>query len=120
MAPKIGYGRFKNTANSMIEKWGMQAVLRRASGDRACTVVITRHSPIERLGQTRNPLDRKVLVSVEGLTDPPDQERDRLVTFLQPMDPNNPIEDEVLKIVEPPGKISMAGQVVYYSLSVRR
>jgi hypothetical protein len=110
----------KGTATSMIERWGMPAVLRRSTGDRPCTIVITNFSPMERTGQTRNPLDRKVLVSAKDLAIAPDQERDRLVTFVQPMDPNNPVEHEVLKIVEPPGRIDMAGSVVYYRLAVRR
>jgi hypothetical protein len=120
MGATVNYSRFKNTADSMITKWGMRAVLRRSTGDRWCNVVITNFSPMERTGQTRNPLDRKVLVSSIDLDPAPDQERDRLITFVQPMDPNNPVEDEVLKIVEPPGKIAMAGSTVYYRLAVRR
>jgi hypothetical protein len=113
---KVNYNRFKTTANEMIAKWGMRAVLRRSSGDRDCMVVITSYNPMERVGQMRNPLDRKVLLSVEGLTLPPDQEHDRLVTFVD----GTLVVDEVLKIIEPPGKIAMAGETVFYRLSVRK
>lgn len=119
--PTVNYDRFRETSNDMIRQWGMRAVLRRNGlADRWCYVVITNFSPMERTGSMRNPLDRKVLVSVEGLTVPPDQERDRLVTFVQPMDEASPVEDETLKIVEPPGRIDMAGSVVYYRLAVRK
>lgn len=115
------YDRLKTSANDMITRWGMKAVLRRVGmSDRWCTVVITNFSPMERTGQMRNPVDRKVLLSMDGLIVPPDQERDRLITFVQPIDLNNPVEDEALKIVEPPGKIAMAGAVVYYRLAVRK
>ena len=114
----MDYGQFKNTASDMIEKWGMRAVLRRVGmADRSCTVVITNFTPMERTGQMRNPLDRKVLLSARDLDVPPDQEKDRLVTFVQP---EGTVEDETLKIVEPPGRIDMAGKVVYYRLAVRR
>lgn len=121
MVEKITYFRFKHTAQDMIAKWGMKAVLRRVGlPDRWCDIVVASYTPMERVGQTRNPLDRKVLLSTLNLTVPPDQERDRLITFIQPMDAQNPVEDESLKIVEPPGKISMAGETVYYRLSVRK
>ena len=116
MAMPDKYKRFQNTANDMISRWGMDAVLRRASGDRPCKVVITSYSPMERLGQMRNPVDRKVLMSIEGLSIPPDQENDRLVTFVK----DTTTVDEVLKIIEPPGKIAMAGETVFYRLSVRK
>lgn len=110
------YKRFQNTANDMIARWGMNAVLRRSTGDRACKVVITSFNPVERMGQMRNPTDRKVLMSIDGLDVPPDAENDRLVTFLN----GTSVVDEVLKIVEPPGKIDMAGETVFYRLTVRK
>lgn len=116
----IDYDRFKATANAMIARWGMKAVLRRVGmADRWVTVVITNYTPMERTGQMRNPLDRKALVSVDGMTLPPDQERDRLITFMQPIGAV-PIEHESLKIVEPPGRVDMAGEAVLYRLSVRK
>ena len=97
----------------------MPAILRRTSGDRACTVAIGVYSPMERLGSLRNPVDRKALVSSAGLDPPPDQEQDRLITFIQPMaDP--PVIDEVLKITEPPKKFGTVTKTVYYSMAVRR
>ena len=117
----VNYNRFKTTANDMIAKWGMRAVLRRnGMADRWCDVVITNFSPVERTGQMRNPIDRKALVAVKDLDIAPDQEKDRLVTFVQPLDETSPVVDEVLKIVEPPGKISMAGETLLYRLAVRR
>lgn len=116
--PTVDYQRFKDTASDMISRWGMTAVLRRVGmADRTCTVVITNFSPMERTGNLRNPLDRKALVSADGLTVPPDPDKDRLVTFVQP---DGTVEDETLKIVEPPGRVDMAGKVVYYKLAVRR
>lgn len=116
--PTVDYNRFKDTASDMIEKWGMTAVLRRVGmADRTCTVVITNFSPMERAGNMRNPLDRKALVSARGLTVPPDPDRDRLITFVQP---DGTVEDEALKIVETPYRVDMAGKVVYYKLAVRK
>ena len=117
MVNKISYFRFIHTAEDMLAKWGMRAVLRRnGMADRDCTIVITNFSPMERQGSLRNPVDRKVLMSVMGLTIPPDQEHDRLVTFVN----GTATVNEVLKIIEPPGKIEMAGEVVMYRLAVRR
>ena len=119
--PKVNYERFKETASDMIRQWGMRAVLRRnGAPDRWCDVVITYFTPYERTGQMRDPLDRKVLLSVDGLAIPPDKERDRLVTYVQPLDEANPVEDETLRIVEIPGKIEMAGNTVLYRLAVRK
>lgn len=120
MVNKITYFRFRHTAEDMISKWGMKAVLRRVGmADRWVDVVITNFTPMERTGQMRNPLDRKALVSVKDLTVPPDQERDRLVTYVQPMT-NPPVEDETLKIIEPPGRINMGGEVLFWRLAVRK
>jgi hypothetical protein len=119
-APKANFARLQQTAEGMISKWGSDAVLRRSTGDRWCRVAITAYTPQERSGSLRNPVDRKALISVIGLIVPPDQEKDRLVTFVQPMDPNNPVVDEILKITEPPGKVGTSYQTIFYRVSVRK
>lgn len=111
------YDRFRATADNMITKYGMAAKLRRGDVDRDCTVVITNYSPMERAGQLINLTDRKVLMSAIGLTVPPSEEDDVLVTFVQPA---GTVEDEILTIAAPPGRIEMNGTVVMWRLQVRR
>lgn len=116
--PKINQDRLLDTADRMITRWGGPAVLRRASGDRACTAAISTFSPMERIGQLRNPVDRKALVSAKGLDVFPDQELDSLVTFKVPLtDP--PTVDEILKITEPPKQNGTTDKVIYWTLAVR-
>lgn len=97
----------------MILKWGVAAVLRRASGDRPCTTAITTFAPMERVGKITNPVDRKALVSAlapDGtVLVPPDFEQDRLV-----------VGGEELKIVEPAGQVGSSDVVVFWRLTVRR
>lgn len=107
-ASKINQDHQIETANRMIERWGQTAILRRASGDRTCIVAVSTFSPMERMGQMLNPVDRKAIVSAKGLDIPPDQEQDRLV-----------VGDEVLRIIEPPKQNGTADKVIYYSMAVR-
>jgi hypothetical protein len=91
-------------------------MLRRLSGDRDCIAVEVDFTPQERAGQLINPTDRLFLVSPKDLVVPPVEDRDVLVTFVVGSDT---VEDEHLKIVQPPGKLAPAGTVVYWELQVR-
>lgn len=111
------------TADKLLTKFGMNAVLRRASTsptDRKCRVVIVDYNPSDKSTSLANPTDRKVIMSA-GLGDvpamPPDNELDQLVTFVQPA---GVVEDEVLPFTCPVKPISPAGIVVAYEFTVRR
>lgn len=114
------YLRSRATADRMILKWGMKAVLRRSSGDRWCWVVVERYMPQEQDGKLVTPTDRKVLMSTQGLTIPPEEGKDALVTFVQPMDPLHPVLDETLRIVSSPFRLAPAGTTILWQLQVRR
>jgi hypothetical protein len=98
----------------MIARYGTtSAVLRRGSSDRACTAVEIAFTPRERRALV-NPTDRRILISAEDLTTPPDKELDRLVMI----DPANGQSKE-LRITEPVGRLAPAGTVVFWDLLVR-
>lgn len=111
------------SADKLIQKFGMQAVLRRASAsptDRTCWVVIVDYNPTDKSTSLANPTDRKVIMSA-GLGDvpamPPDNELDQLVTFVQPA---GVVQNEVLPFTCPAKPIEPAGIVVVYEFTVRR
>lgn len=107
------YVRAQNVAHRMISKYGAPAVLRRGTGeDRGCIACELDFTPEETV-KLANPTARLFLVSVVGLSMPPNNEKDRLVTFAPDGSGN---VSEVLKIVAPPGKIAPAGIVVYWEL----
>lgn len=109
------YERARRVAARLIEKYGNPAILRRTAGDRPCVAVIVDYTPLERMGKLINPIDRVALISTIDLTPPPHFGQDTLVTLIKDTD----IEDEVLKIVAPPGKLAPGGTVVYWELQVR-
>ena len=89
MAVKFDYQDAINTAEELIDYFGMDAVLRREGSspeDRPCRVVLVEFTPRERAGELTNPTDRKVIMSAkneEVQLMPPDNEQDVLVTFVQ-------------------------------------
>lgn len=112
------YRRTQLTANRLITKYGRNAVLRRASGDRKIKAVLIDFSSQEKRS---NPLiqaaDQKALISAVGLTIPPDMEEDIFViggtiNFVPPF--------EEWKIVAPPTKLDPAGTVVYWEAQLRK
>ena len=112
----MDYSRQRSVADGMIRKYGVPAVLRRASGDRSCVVFISDYTPQERVGKLINQTDRKALVTPVGLDVDPDSEQDRLVT----LDPLTGAEKETLRIIAPVGKLAPAEIVIYWELQVRR
>jgi hypothetical protein len=125
--PRVDYTRKRRTADGLIRKYsdgGGNAVLRRVGApDRACSVIIQDYSPMERVGKMINPIDRLAIMSAlapDGtvLSPEPDQEVDRLVTFKVPL-AKPPVEDEVLRIVQPPGKLNPGNVVLYWELQIR-
>lgn len=103
------------TATRMISKFGTRAILRRANGDRECIACEIDFTPRPRDGQLRNPVDRVVLVAADGLSVPPDAEKDHLVW----LDPDSGAEMESIRLAAPIGKFAPAGVVVYWELQAR-
>lgn len=124
MASQFNYVRTRAIGDKLVKKFGMRAVLRRASdisADRECWVVIPEYLSRENPSQMTNPTDRQVFIAA-GLGDVPDQppnnELDQLVTFVQP---EGVVQDEVLPFTAASVKpISPAGIVVLWQATVRR
>ncbi len=119
MAEKFDYNEAMLDADELINEFGMNAVLRRASGDRPCVVAII-DAPRERPGDLANPTDRKVFMSnltPEVQATPPDDEQDALITFVQPA---GTVEDENLPMTCKPKRLAPAGQNVFWEFTVRR
>lgn len=122
MTAKFDYQHTQRTADKLITKFGMDAVLRRATGsptDRPCRVVIF-DEPHEKQ-KLGNPTDRHVYLSPltedgEVLLDP-DDELDHLITFVQPA---GTVENEDLPITCKPKKIAPAGVAALWEFTVRR
>ena len=115
----FNYAAQRLRADRMIARYGRSptggptyAKLRRNGVDRDCTAVEIAFSPMERK-KLSNPVDRRVLISAEGLTEPPTT-ADSLVFFDE-----NGDQTELLRLIEPPGKLAPAGIVVFYDLMVR-
>jgi hypothetical protein len=104
------------TATRMITKYGCRAILRRDSGDRDCIACEIMSTPRSHQGELRNMPERTYLVVAEGLTVPPDSEKDHLVW----LDPETGTELENMRLIAPIGKLAPAGIVLYWELQTRR
>lgn len=117
------YIKTRNIGDKLVKKFGMAAVLRRTTdtpSDRPCWVLVVDEMPKDAASQLANPTDRKIIMSAVGLDgEPPDNERDQLVTFVQPPAPV-PVENEVLPFTCPVKKYAPAGITVLYEFTVRR
>jgi hypothetical protein len=117
------YIKTRAIGDKLVKKFGMAAVLRRTTNtpsDRDCWVVVIDEMPRDAASQLANPTDRKIIMSAVGLdSEPPDNERDQLVTFVQPP-ALVPIEKEVLPFTCPVKKYAPAGITVLYEFTVRR
>lgn len=123
MTAQFDYDQAIADAAEIIRFFGMAAVLRRDGiDDRPCTVAIIEFNPREKPADLANPTDRKVIMAadnVEVQETPPDNELDKLVTFVQPAsDP--PVEDEVLPMTCKPKKTAPAGRTVIWEFTVRQ
>lgn len=105
----------RTTATRMISKYGCRAILRRSTGDRNCIACMVEATPRPHQGELRNATERIVLVVADGLTVPPDAEKDHLIW----LDPVTGVELENLRLIAPIGKLAPAGIVVYWELQVR-
>lgn len=115
MAAGFDYVGMQGTADDLIKYFGMPAVLRPLSGlgpDRPVTVCIIEYKPREKPNELSNPTDRNVIMSPidpstgQVLAVPPDNEKDALVTFVQPA---GLVEDEVLRLTCKPEQTNPAG-----------
>lgn len=125
MAAKFDYIQAIKDADELIQYFGMNAVLRRAGSspvDRPCRVAIIDYGPREKPTELVNLIDRKVIMSAansEVQLMPPDNEKDQLVTFVQPpTDP--PVVHEVLPLTCKPKQTAPAGVIVLWEFTVRR
>lgn len=106
------YPRAQGVAARMIQKFGAACVLRRdAHTDRDCIAAEIDYTPVERQGKLINPVARLFLVQAKDLSQPPVSGKDALVTFN-----GDGTENEVLRIIAPPGRLSPARTVVYWEL----
>ena len=117
------YIKTRDIGDRLVTKFGMKAVLRRTTdtpSDRDCWVLVVDEMPRDAASQLANPTDRKVIMSAVGLdNEPPDNERDQLVTFVQPP-AASPVENETLPFTCPVKKYAPAGITVLYEFTVRR
>lgn len=125
MTAKFDYVGMTKDANDLITFFGMDAVLRREGSsptDRPCVVAIIEFDPRARPADLANPTDRKVIMSAansEVQLMPPDNELDKLVTFVQPpSDP--PVVDQILPLTCKPKKTAPAGHTVVWEFTVHR
>lgn len=119
----FNYVKSRQKADALVTKFGMKASLRRAGIDRDCVCVIPAYQSTEKSSQMTNPTDREVFIAA-GLgavpTTPPDNEQDRLVTYVQPAS-TPPVVDEILTFTGASVKpIKPAGIVVLWQAMVRR
>lgn len=120
--PVHDFIRSRASADRMIRKWGMQAVLRRHGiPDRWIWTVNSQFTPAERLTLHVTPVDKKYIVSAIDLDIPPSMELgDALVTYLQPIvNIIAPVQDQLLRFVTPPYRLSPAEVDVLWILHVR-
>ena len=71
------------------------------------------------MGGLIDPLDRLVIISAADLAVAPDHTQDRLITWVQPYDRDNPVQSELLHIQRQPERIAPAGVVLCWKVSVR-
>lgn len=117
------YVKTRNTGDKLIRKFGMLAALRRDGVDRDCYVVVADYQSRENPSSMTNPTDRQVFMAAglgAVLTTPPDNEKDQLVTFVQPPT-NPPVVEEILPFTAASVKpIRPAGITVLWQAMVRR
>jgi hypothetical protein len=115
------YARAQLMAHRQIAKYGGgvdTGRLDRAGVLRPCTVAILQYTTQQRDGSMIQFTDERALVSVMGLSIPPDQEQDVLVLGKYV----NGVWQQInrCKIVAPPGRLAPApGIVVFWDLQVR-
>lgn len=98
----------------MIRKYGQQAILRRAGGDRTCWVFADTFRP-NQLSDLIMRTDTQGYVSPVGLDVEPDKEQDRLVLLNQ----STLAEVGVMDLVSEPTRIAPHGEVVLWILHLR-
>jgi hypothetical protein len=118
--PAFEAARLQGVVDRQIKRAGMAAALRRASGDRPCWMFFSQWTAKDLMGGLIDPLDRLVIMSAADLSVPPEFPQDRLITWVQPYDRDNPVESENLRIQQQPERIAPSGVVICWKLRVRR
>jgi hypothetical protein len=118
--PRLDVTRLSMTIDRQIKRIGMQAVLRSTDGDRWCWMYFADWTPRELMSRLIEPMDRRALISAIDLPAQPQFGVERLVTFVQPLDRANPVEDETLQIVDPPKRIEPGGMVMVWDCRCRQ
>jgi hypothetical protein len=119
--PSLSLERMRGTIDRQIKRIGVQAVLRSDGvGDRWCWMFFSEWTPRELMARLIEPMDRRAIISAIDLPDAPQFGVERLVTFVQPLDMGNPVEDETLQIVDPPRRIDPGGAVLCWDCRVRQ
>jgi hypothetical protein len=116
MSSAARYLHARAVADRQIRKWGAPAILRRASGDRACWALEAQLSASEK-NALKNFNHRIFLISAVNdvlLADPPSKE-DSLVLFVQP---DGTTELPPLRQQAPVAPLAPGGIVVYWELQV--
>lgn len=119
---QFNYVHSRAVGDKLITKFGMKAALRRDGIDRVCYVCIPEYLASEKRSAMAAPTDRQVFIAA-GLGDvpttPPDNERDQLVTYVQPLG-TPPVVEEILPFTGASVKpIKPAGIVVVWQATVR-
>lgn len=128
MPVKFDYPQSIKDADELITYFGMDAVLRREGSsplDRPCRVVVIKNNPREKPSELANPVDSKVIMSAsnsEVKLMPPDNELDKLVTFVQPApaDRSQWVEEKVRPLTCKPEALAPGGITVIWEFTVRQ
>lgn len=116
------YLQSRAKADRLIQRFGMQASLRRNGVDRPCYVAIVQNTAREEPNDFTNLVDQKMIMSA-GLFDiylnPPVKDLDALVLYVQPPG-NPPVVQKVSNLTTPVDNIAPANIDVAYQFTVRR
>lgn len=110
--PTDYYARARKVADKQIHKWGAQALLRRASGDRECWALEVQLDAFEK-STLKNFNHRVFLISAVGLDLGPNFREDSLITFTP-----EGVENPPLRQTAPVAPLAPGGYVVYWEITV--
>lgn len=109
------YGHAQELCDRQIKRFGQNALLRRASGDRKCVVAFTSIFARDTDGKLINPLSIIVIMSAAGGVEP-DYQEDSLITLNQ----KTSAELFMHRLTAPCTKLAPGGTAVYWELKVQQ